>query len=143
MATAGINRKIYITTIVTNATVNTWIAGETSNSFDISDSPIDVSDKESAWDAFISGQKTWSASADFNLDNSSTGKQKELLQNLITGTKVKIFIGIVSGTTPVQTDGIAGEAIIESISESAEKGGIVSRSISFKGTGAPTPVFPA
>src|SRR5574344_7681 len=123
MATAGITRKIYITTTESNVTTNTWIAGEISNSIDLSDSPIDVSDKDSAWDAFISGQKSWSASAEFNLDNASTGKQKELLQNLITGTKVKIFIGIVSGTTPVQTDGIAGEAIIESISESAEKGG--------------------
>lgn len=143
MATAGITRKIYITTTVSNATTNTWIAGEISNSIDLSDSTIDVSDKDSAWDAFISGQKSWSASAEFNLDNASTGKQKELLQSLVAGTQVKIFIGIVSGTTPAQTDGIAGDAYIESISESAERGGVVSRSISFKGTGAPTPVYPS
>ena len=64
-----------------------------------------------------------------------------MLQALVAGTKVKIFIGELADGE--QSDGVAGDALITSISESSEQDGIVSRDISFQGCGAPTPVYPS
>lgn len=141
MATAGSERKIYLGVTSGNSSTYTWISGETSNSLNLNNTAIDVSDKSSIWDSFISGSKNWDANADFNLDNSATAKQKELLQSLVAGTQVSIFIGILSSGAPA--DGVAGNALIESISESSERSGVITRSITFKGVGAPTPTFPA
>lgn len=140
---SGNSRKIYLTVGASGngAGTDTWIAGEQSNSVDLNNNAIDASDKSTAWDQFISGNKNWTAQATFNLDNSSSEQQKKLLQSLVSGEKVKIFIGILSSNT--RSEGIAGDAIITAISESAERNGIVSRQVSFQGTGAPTPVFPS
>jgi predicted secreted protein len=140
---SGNSRKIYLTVggSGSGAGTDTWIAGEQSNSVDLNNNAIDASDKSTAWDQFISGNKNWTAQATFNLDNSSSEQQKKLLQSLVSGEKVKIFIGILSSNT--RSEGIAGDAIITAISESAERNGIVSRQVSFQGTGAPTPVFPS
>lgn len=144
-AQSGNNRKIYLTTATGSGsgagTTDTWIAGEQSNSIDLNNNAIDASDKSTAWDQFISGNKNWTASATFNLDNTSTAQQKNLLQSLVSGEKVKIFIGVLSNSA--RSEGIAGDALITAISESAERNGIVSRQVTFQGTGAPTPVFPS
>lgn len=143
MAKAGKIRRIYLTTTSGEpaVTTNTWISGETSNSLNINRATIGFSDKSSEWDDFMAGKGSWDASANFNLDNSSTAKQKEMLQALVAGTKVKIFIGELADGE--QSDGVAGDALITSISESSEQDGIVSRDISFQGCGAPTPVYPS
>ena len=142
-AQSGNNRKIYLTVggSGSGTGTDTWIAGEQSNSVDLNNNAIDASDKSTAWDQFISGNKNWAAQATFNLDNTATAQQKTLLQSLVSGVKVKIFIGVIASNQ--RSEGIAGEALITAISESSERNGIVSRQVSFQGTGAPTPVFPS
>ena len=76
---SGNKRRVYITT-GTSTTTNTWIAGEQSNSVNYTNNAIDASDKSTEWDKFISGNKSWTATATFNLDNSSTQQQKVLLR---------------------------------------------------------------
>jgi predicted secreted protein len=139
---SGNARRIYLTVGSGNGT-DTWIAGEQSNSVDLNNNAIDASDKSTEWDQFISGNKNWTANGTFNLDNSASQQQKTLLQSLVSGAKVKLFIGELTGSGSGRSDGIAGEAIISTISETAERNGIVSRQVTFQGTGAPTMVYPA
>ena len=137
MAENGSKRKVYVVTTGT-PDVNTAIGGEMSNSVTINNTIIDISDKDSAWAENISGQKSWSVSASFNIVKGTTGEQKKIFDKLVSGEKVKIFIGELDGTT--QEDGWVGEALIESMSESNEKDASVTREVSFTGTGALTQI---
>ncbi len=137
MAENGSKRKVYVVTTGT-PDVNTAIGGEMSNSVTINNTIIDISDKDSDWAENISGQKSWSVSASFNIVKGTTGEQKKIFDKLVSGEKVKIFIGELDGTT--QEDGWLGEALIESMSESNEKDASVTREVSFTGTGALTQI---
>jgi len=145
MAKSGRERKIYLTTIVDNpdptpdVITNTWIAGETSNSLDISRETFGGGDKSSKWDNFFAGKGSWSGSASFNLDNSADEEQITLLNSLVAGTKVLLFIGELDEEEK-QSDGIGGTAIITSISETNADGSVSSRDISFQGDGTPSVV---
>ena len=119
-----------------------WIAGEQSNSVNYTNNAIDASDKSTEWDQFISGNKSWTASATFNLDNSSTQQQKALLASLVSGAEVDIFIGELGSGNGI-VEGMAGKAIISAISETAERNGIITREVTFTGSGAPTITYPA
>lgn len=147
MAKSGRERKIYLTTIVKgeganpDVTTNTWIAGETSNSLDISRETFGGGDKSSTWDDFFAGKGSWSGSASFNLDNSADEKQITLLDSLVAGTKVLLFIGELDEDSK-QSDGIGGMAIITSISETNADGSVSSRDISFQGDGTPSVAKP-
>ena len=138
---SGNKRRVYLTTGSGSGT-NTWIAGEQSNSIDYTNNAIDASDKSTEWDQFISGNKSWTVSATFNLDNSSTQQQKVLLQSLISGASVRIFVGELGSGNGV-VEGLAGTGIVSSISETAERNGIVSREVTITGSGAPTVTYPA
>ena len=138
---SGNKRRVYLTTGSGSGT-NTWIAGEQSNSIDYTNNAIDASDKSTEWDQFISGNKSWTVSATFNLDNSSTQQQKVLLQSLISGASVRIFVGELGSGNGV-VEGLAGTGIVSSISETAERNGIITREVTFQGSGAPTMVYPA
>lgn len=138
---SGNKRRVYLTTGSGSGT-NTWIAGEQSNSVDFTNNAIDASDKSTEWDQFISGNKSWTVSATFNLDNASTQQQKVLLQSLISGASVRIFVGELGSGNGV-VEGIAGSGIVTSISETAERNGIVSREVTITGSGAPTVTYPA
>lgn len=138
---SGNKRRVYLTTGSGSGT-NTWIAGEQSNSIDYTNNAIDASDKSTEWDQFISGNKSWTVSATFNLDNSSTQQQKVLLQSLINGASVRIFVGELGSGNGV-VEGMAGTGIVSSISETAERNGIVSREVTITGSGAPTVTYPA
>lgn len=148
MAKSGRERKIYLTTIVDNedptpdVITNTWIAGETSNSLDISRETFGGGDKSSKWDNFFAGKGSWSGSASFNLDNSADEEQITLLNSLVAGTKVLLFIGELDEDEK-QSDGIGGTAIITSISETNADGSVSSRDISFQGDGTPSVVAPS
>ena len=148
MAKSGRERKIYLTTIEEgegqepDVITNTWIAGETSNSLDISRETFGGGDKSSTWDDFFAGKGSWSGSAAFNLDNSADEEQITLLNSLVAGTKVLLFIGELDDDD-AQSDGIGGTAIITSISETNADGSVSSRDISFQGDGAPEVVEPA
>ena len=136
MATSGRARKIYLS--VEARTTNTWIAGEISNSLDISRETFGGTDKESLWDDFFAGKGSWSGSASFNLDNTAGGGQITLLNSIIAGTYVYLFVGELNGSA--QSDGIFGKAIVTSVSENNADGSVSSRDISFQGCGAPTKV---
>lgn len=138
---SGNKRRVYLTTGSGSGT-NTWIAGEQSNSVDFTNNAIDASDKSTEWDQFISGNKSWTVSATFNLDNASTQQQKVLLQSLISGASVRIFVGELGSGNGV-VEGMAGTGIVSSISETAERNGIVSREVTITGSGAPTVTYPA
>ena len=146
MAKSGRERKIYLTTIVDggeepDVITNTWIAGETSNRLDITRETFGGGDKSSTWDDFFAGKGSWSGSAAFNLDNSADEEQITLLNSLVAGTKVLLFIGELDEEY-AQSDGIGGTAIITSISETNADGSVSSRDISFQGDGAPEVVEP-
>ena len=148
MAKSGRERKIYLTTIVDggeepDVITNTWIAGETSNSLDISRETFGGGDKSSTWDDFFAGKGSWSGSAAFNLDNSADQEQITLLNSLVAGTKVLLFIGELDDDDDAQSDGIGGTAIITSISETNADGSVSSRDISFQGDGEPEVVEPS
>lgn len=136
MAVSGRTRKIYLSS--SDKSTNTWIVGETSNSLDISRETFGGGAKEDEWDDFFAGRGSWTASASFNLDNSADKNQISLLNSLIAGTKVYLFIGTV--TAGAQTEGVWGEALVTSVSESNADGSVSSRDISFQGCGAPTKV---
>jgi len=136
MATSGRARKIYLS--VEGGATNTWIAGEISNSLDISRETFGGGAKEDEWDDFFAGRGSWTASASFNLDNSADKNQISLLNSLIAGTKVYLFIGTV--TNGAQTEGVWGEALVTSVSESNADGSVSSRDVSFQGCGAPVKI---
>jgi hypothetical protein len=136
MAVSGRARKIYLSS--SDKTTNTWIVGETSNSLDVSRETFGGGAKEDEWDDFFAGRGSWTASASFNLDNSADKNQISLLNSLIAGTKVYLFIGTV--TAGAQTEGVWGEALVTSVSESNADGSVSSRDVSFQGCGAPTKV---
>ena len=138
---SGNKRRVYLSASG-SASSNTWIAGEQSNSVNYTNNALDASDKSTEWDQFISGNKSWTVSATFNLDNNASGEQKKLLQALVSGAVVNIFIGEL-GSTNGRVDGVAGTAIITAISETAERNGIITREVTFQGSGAPTMVYPA
>ena len=137
MATSGRARKIYLSSA--DKSTNTWISGEISNSLDISRETFGGTDKESLWDDFFAGKGSWSGSASFNLDNTAGGKQITLLNSIIEGTYVYLFVGELNGSG-VQSDGIFGKAIVTSVSESNADGSVSSRDISFQGCGAPVKI---
>jgi predicted secreted protein len=137
---SGNKRRVYLTTGSGNT--RTWIAGEQSNSIDYTNNALDASDKSTEWDQFISGNKNWTATATFNLDNAASSQQKTLLQSLMNGDAVSIFIGELGSGSAI-AEGMAGTAIITSISETAERNGIITREITFTGSGAPVMTFPA
>ena len=137
MATSGRARKIYLSNEA--GTTNTWIAGEISNSLDISRETFGGTDKASLWDDFFAGKGSWSGSASFNLDNTSGGKQIALLNSIIAGDYVYLFVGELDKDEK-QSDGIFGKAIVTSVSESNADGSVSSRDISFQGCGAPVKV---
>ena len=137
MAVSGRARKIYLSS--SDKATNTWIVGETSNNLDISRETFGGGAKEDDWDDFFAGRGSWTASASFNLDNSADKNQISLLNSLIAGTKVYLFIGTVTGGG-AQTEGVWGEALVTSVSESNADGSVSSRDVSFQGCGAPTKV---
>ena len=137
---SGNKRRVYLSASG-SASSNTWIAGEQSNSINFTNNALDASDKSTEWDQFISGNKSWTASATFNLDNNASGEQKKLLQALVSGEEVNIFIGEL-GSNNGRVDGVAGKAIISAISETAERNGIITRDVTFTGSGAPSMVYP-
>ena len=127
MATeSGNSNKIYV---VPSAGVYTAVGGELSNSFTVNSEIIDVSNKDSDWAANIAGTKSFEASGNFQVDKTSTTKAA-----LVAGASVNIFIGEISGSTPVY--GVSGSAIISSVAVSSERNAAVTLDISFTGTGA-------
>lgn len=136
MAKNGSKFKIYLVTAGTPDT-NTVIGGNLSASITINQTIIDVSDKDSSWMEKLGGQKDWSCSGSFNIDESSTGPQVDLFEALVAGTEVRVFIGELSTS---RVYGYLGNALVESIAITGDKDAAVTKDISFQGTGELTGV---
>ena len=137
MATLGNFRKVYIV----DASTYTWLAGEQSNSVNLTSNTIEVSDKDTVWQKFIAGTRGGSVTVDVHLDNTASQPQHKMLQALVAGTTVKVFVGTPgSGNTP--SEGMACDAIVASVSDTNNNGEVASRSISLNLTGDPT-FYPA
>lgn len=129
MATSGNIKKLYVSV----AGVHTAIGGELSSSMDTTGNEIDVSSKDNAWDEFITGNKSWSCTASFVSNDTANGQQELLWDALVAGTIVNVFYGtIISGTAL----GKVGTAYVTSVSESSDKDAVVTKDITFKGSGA-------
>jgi predicted secreted protein len=126
MAESGNSNKIYV---VTGGSTYTVIGGELSNSFTVNSEIINISNKDSDWAANIAGEKSFEASGSFHMDKSSAGKAA-----LVAGSSATIFIGEISGVTPVY--GVSGSVIIASVATASERNAAVTLDISFTGTGA-------
>ena len=137
MATLGNARKVYIVT-GTDSLTYTWLAGEQSNSFNRTAEAIEISDKSTEWAQFISGKKGATAEVTVYTDDQTTEKQYAAIQALHAGTKVKVFIGTLTGTTPAPQYGDLFEALVTAISDTNDNGAVASRTISLTASGAVT-----
>lgn len=136
MAENGNVRKLYL--VDTNT--NTFVVGQTSVNTSLTNDLIETSDKLTEWTTYISGKKSWSASVSLNLSNNATDKQIAFVEGLTKGQKVKVFIGVLSANE--QSDGIAGEAWVAQVDDTADNHAITSRSVTLTGDGEPTIVKP-
>lgn len=123
----GKDYRIY----VTNG--NSAIAGETSSSITINGTTIDTSSKDTDWNTAIMGSKSWELSGSFVYDNTSGAEQEDMFDALETGASVEIFWGKLTGST--RTRGFSGNALITNVSISSERDGVVTKEVSFMGTG--------
>lgn len=136
MATLGNSRKVYIV----DSSTYTWLAGEQSNSVNLTSNTIEVSDKDTIWQKFIAGTRGGTVTVDVHLDNTASQPQHKMLSALVAGTTVKVFVGTLSSNSP--SEGMACDAIVSSISDTNNNGEVASRSISLQLTGDPT-LYPA
>jgi len=142
MAVTGNTRRIYIGVTSgsgTSATTTyTWLTGEQSNSFNLTQEQIEVTDKSSSWQDFIGGKKGASIEATVFTDNTDT-QQKAVINSIVAGTKVKVFVGTLTGTSSqTLSEGDACEALVTSVSDTNDVGAVASRSISLVSCGEVT-----
>ena len=136
MAENGSNRKLYL---VKNDST-TYVVGQTSSNLSLNDELLAASDKMDQWERYISGQKSWSASVTLNLSNNANDKQVEFIKSLVAGTPVDIFIGELKEN--VQSDGVAGSAMVASVEDTFDKGALAARTVTLTGNGEPTIIYP-
>lgn len=117
--------------LVTGESTNTALVGELSSQWTINGNIIDVSDKDSSWFEGMAGNKSGEASASLTFQKGTN--QETIMDALLAGSAVSIFIGEVS--SGAQADGILGSALIASISESDPDNDKVTWDISFTFTG--------
>lgn len=123
MAIAGKDRRVYLV----ESETNTVVKGEQNYSLSINNALIDTSDKDSSWDTKLSSTKNWSLSVSVNADMQDAS-QTAFIDGIMEGSEVEVLIG-----TP--TEGFKGKGFVESVSESAERGGVVTREFSIQGNG--------
>ena len=135
MAQLGNVRKAYVT-LGSTGTPTTWLAGEQTNNFNRSAEAIEVSDKSTDWQQFITGKKGATAEITVYTDDTTGEPQYNLIKALHTGATVRVFIGALSGSTPATGD--AFTAIVTAISDTNDSGAVATRNISLTATGAVT-----
>jgi len=134
-AELGNINKCYIGASVSQSTTYTLLAGENTNSVNITANAIEVSDKSHSWQQFIAGVRGGSADVTVYADNSDA-QQKSLLSSFGAGSTVSVFIGQLSGSTP--SKGIAFTAVITAISDTNDNGAASTRNLTLTITGVPT-----
>ena len=135
MATLGNTRRAYIT-IGSSGTPTTWLAGEQTNSFNRTAEAIEVSDKSTVWAQFISGKRGATAEITVYTDDTSAGPQYNAIKALHQGLTVRVFIGVLSGSSP--SEGDVFTAIVTNVSDTNDNGSVATRSISLTATGEVT-----
>ena len=135
MAVLGNTRKAYIT-IGSSGTPTTWLAGEQSNNFNRTAEAIEVSDKSTVWAQFITGKRGATAEITVYTDDTSAGPQYNAIKALHTGATVRVFIGVLSGSSASQGDVFT--AIVKAVSDTNDTGAVASRTISLTATGEVT-----
>ena len=128
MAESGKLQRVYL---VTGVSTNTALVGELSSNWTINGNIIDVSDKDSSWFEGMMGNKSGEASASLTYKKGSN--QESILDALLAGTEVSIFVGEVS--SGAQADGILGTALIASVAASNPDNDKITWDISFTFTG--------
>lgn len=136
MAILGNARRCYIGTSLTGGW--TWLTGEQTNNFNRSGNLVEVSDKSTVWQKFISGVRGATASVTVHADDSDE-QQRGLIDALAEGTKVFVFIGEVttSGSTVTLSKGDAFEAYVGAVNDTNDNGAVASRQIELTADGAP------
>ena len=139
MAKAGRNVKAYIGVTSGNSTTYTWLTGEQSNSFNLTQAQLEVTDKSSSWQQFIAGIKGATAEITVFADNTNA-QQKAAIKSIHDGATITVFIGELgtgsSASTP--TDGDVFTALVTNIGDTNEVGGIATRQMSLVASGAVT-----
>ena len=133
MAVLGNSRKAYIT-IGSSGTPTTWLSGEQTNSFNRTAEAIEVSDKSTDWAQFIAGKKGATAEITVYTDDTSAGPQYNAIKALHQGSEVRVFIGVLNGSSASQGDVFT--AIVTAISDTNDNGSVATRNISLTATGA-------
>lgn len=135
MAELGNVRRFYLGTSL-SSTSWTWLSGEQNNSFNKTAESIEVSDKSTEWQKFISGKKGATASVTVFTDDTSSGPQHEMISALHSGETVFCFVGkLSSGSSSTPSEGDAFEAIITEIADTNDQGAVATRQISLTATG--------
>lgn len=130
----GNARKFYIGT-GTGTISYTWLAGEQTNAVNLNGNPIEVSDKSSAWQKFISGMRGGTAEVTVYADDEDA-QQMAALDALFAGSSVLCFVGTLATGSP--SAGIAFEAVINTIGDTNDNNAVATRALSLTITGAPT-----
>lgn len=136
MAELGNKRRCYVGSSLSGSTW-TWLAGEQNNSFNKTAEAIEVSDKSTEWQQFISGKKGATASVTVFTDDNSSGPQHEMISALHNGDTVFVFIGQL-GASSSPSSGDAFEAIVTEIADTNDMGSVATRAISLTATGEVT-----
>lgn len=138
MAKAGRIVKAYIGVKSGNSTTYTWLTGEQSNSFNLTQDQLEVTDKSSAWKQFIAGIKGATAEITVFADNTNA-QQKAAIKSIHDGATIPVFIGeLGTGATANPSDGDVFDALVTSCSDTNEVGGIATRQLSLVASGAVT-----
>ena len=135
MATLGNTRRAYIA-IGSSGTPTTWLAGEQTNSFNRTAEAIEVSDKSTVWAQFISGKRGATAEITVYTDDTSAGPQYNAIKALHQGLTVRVFIGVLSGSSP--SEGDVFTAIVTAIGDTNDNGSVATRNISLTASGEVT-----
>lgn len=125
-----------------------FVTGETSSSFNLTADTIEVTEKNSAgWKDFLAGTKSGTINvtcyaSNFISPSASTlqedNRQLYALEKLVAGSKVVCFYGNLQDE--LNPKGYLFHALVTSISETSEKGNVVSRDITLQITGEVKPV---
>lgn len=135
MAVLGNTRRAYIA-LGSTGTPTTWLAGEQSNSFNRTAEAIEVSDKSTVWAQFITGKRGATADITVYIDDTANEPQYNAIKALHNGATVRVFIGVLNGSTASQGDVFT--AIVTAISDTNDNGSVATRSISLTATGEVT-----
>ena len=132
MAVLGNTRRVYIVTGTTTLTY-TWLTGEQTNNFNRTSEALEYSDKSTVWAQFIAGKRGATAEITVYTDDTTGEPQYNAIKALHNGSTVRVFIGVLNGSSPSQGDVFT--AIVTAISDTNDTGSGASRTISLTATG--------